>query len=179
MRPFLPTILLGILASGAADASSFAVFEPVGTRISPSIIFLGTPSAPAPDAAEQQAASAPPPALAGAPEPNVTQVSPSVIALAPFQPEVDLSRFAAVDDKPQRMRNPHLPPMVIRGGLFGDAFARGAGTASQPAQQAAQNPAPLAGASSSGAASGKQEPTGSPEPETPAATQPRPTAKMQ
>lgn len=181
MRPFLPTILLGILASGAANASSFAELTPAGTRISPSIIFLGTPAAPAPDAVivAQQIPFAPPPALAGAPKPEITQVSPSVIALGLLQPDVDLSRFAAIDEKPRRMRDPHLPPMVIRGGLFGDAFARGAATAAPETKQAAQNPAPATGAAPPKAAPDKHAPPKSPEPEEQPAVQPRPTAKME
>lgn len=176
MRPFLPTVLLGILASGIADASSFAVLEPAGTRVSPSVIFLGAPAAPAPAAATvaQQIPFAPPPALAGAPKADeagsITRISPSAIALGLLQPGVDLSRFAAIDDKPRRMRDPHLPPMVIRGGLSGDAFVRTAA----PQQQAA--PAPAAGPSAS---PGRQQQQKPPEPDTPQAIRPLPTAKIE
>ena len=177
MRPFLPTVLLGILAPGVASASSFAELAPAGTRISPSIIFLGTPARPAPDATivAQQIPSAP----AAAPKPEATRVSPSVIALGLLQPDVDLSRFAAIDDKPRRMRDPHLPPMVIRGGLYGDAFARGTATAATQTKQAAQNPAPATGAATPKAAPDKHAPPKSPEPEQQPTVQPRPTAKME
>lgn len=187
MRPFLPTVLLGMLASGAASASSFAALDPAGTRISPSIIFLGTPAAPAPDATivAQQVPFAPPPALAGAPKPgagsSVTPVSPSMIALGLLQPDIDLSRFSAVTDKPRRMRDPHLPPMVIRGGLSGDAFTRGAAPAApEPAQQSAQNPAAAIGGAGTKAAPDKRGPEKSSAPEAPPqAVRPPPTAKME
>ena len=173
MRPFLPTVLLGILASGIADASSFAVLEPAGTRISPSVIFLGAPAAAT---VAQQIPFAPPPALAGAPKADeagsITRISPSVVALGLLQPGVDLSRFAAIDDKPRRMRDPHLPPMVIRGGLSGDAFVRTAA----PRQQAAPNPAPAAG---SPAPPGRHQQQKPPEPDTPQAIRPLPTAKIE
>lgn len=188
MRAFLPTFLVGIAMSGTASASSFAELEPAGTRISPSIIFLGAPApSTLPDAATvaQQVPFAPLPAMAGAQRPDggssVTQVSPSIIALGPLQPEVDLSRFAAIGGQHDTAaRGQHLAaPMVIRGGLYGDAFTRGRGTppASAPAQKTAQNPAKAGGASTSQKAPDKREPEKAPD--TPPAVRPPPTAKME
>lgn len=181
-------MLLGMLTAGATNASSFAQFAPAGTRISPSIIFLGTPAAaPAsapPDAATvaQQIPFAPPAGLAAAPKPdgagNITRISPSVIALGLLQPEVDLSRFAAIDDKPRRMRNPHLPPMVIRGGLSGDVFAHAAAVPESRQQATAQKPAPAASASASAPTPNKPAPRKAPD-EPPPAIRPMPTAKVE
>lgn len=191
MSLFLPTVLLGMLAAGAANASSFAALTPAGTRISPSIIFMGAP-APGSAGPATLAAAIPfappdilgqPPVLGEARKPDtgssVTRISPSVIALGLLQPEVDLSRFAAIEDKPRRMRNPHLPPMVIRGGLSGDAFARAAPAAGGPAQPAAHAPAVASSAPKSAPAKHAPEKPPLPKAPPPGVRPPAPTAKIE
>lgn len=193
MKALLPTFLLGILLPGAAGAASFAALEPAGTRVSPSIIFLGTPAAAEATAAGDSTAPhlvalaqppapdyARPPATAGI----VTAISPSIIALGAREPEIDLTHLAGVPQPAApRPRNPHLPPMVIRGGIDGGAFAQGTGAQQQPRQASANGPDEAA--RPAGAAAAKQTPDrpgigGPPAPEAPAPViRPLPTAKVE
>jgi hypothetical protein len=146
MRHFLPIILLGLLFSGPAGASSFVAPKPV--QISPSIIYFGEPE-PSDDASaqaepEQPARPSSVAALpAGRPVPGGSFIvlSPSVIALG--EPLVETGQVASISREEKPRRNPHLPPMVIRGGIFGDPFARAGQGASTPApQQATSTPPP-------------------------------------
>lgn len=110
MRYFFPIALLEILVSGSAGASS--LLQPSQVPGYPSLVFFGEPDVrPKPPAASASQAE----------DPRV--VSPSVIAFG--DASVEAGNVASIGDaeKP-RARNPHLPPMVIRGGISGDPFTR-------------------------------------------------------
>ena len=145
---YLSPIALLVLLTGPAGASSFAVLEPSASPGTPSIVSLGEP------AAETLAPTLPhmvvePPIPPGAGPPDLAgeenggiPLSPSIIALG--EPAVEPGQVASIGGE-SRPRNPHLPPMVIRGGIFGDPFVRAGqgqaagGQASQQISAAPQN----------------------------------------
>ncbi len=192
MRLLFAIVLLGMLMSGRAGASSFVALPPAAKQVSPSVIYFAGPE-PQLAKAEPGDASpelpplptpelASPPRLAGAvakPDEgsSVTVLSASVIALGARPLEFDFSHIAALD-REERPRNPHLPPMVIRGGIFGDAFARGDGLEpvpqEEPDQQSVTNPPADA------VPSGPDQPSGPGSSAPPVAIQPPapPTGKM-
>jgi hypothetical protein len=189
MKLFLPIFLLGIAMSGPAAASSFVMLQRAAKPISPSIIYFGEPEAAA-AAPEPQVPFDPPAELAGPPGSSptaggssITVVSPSVIALGTRHNEVEFGAVAAVGENERpKPRNPHLPPMVIRGGIYGDAFTAGDGGAAAALEQApaAQQQAagrPAAGGSDDAPRQKPGQPS-SPEPP-PVAVRPLPTAKME
>lgn len=123
----LAAFILTMAASGAARASSFVVMGDVAPASTPSIITLG---APAPVMASAQDASS-------VERPLET---PSIIALGEPLPEVTFEKVAAIPDK-----GPSFQPLVIRGGITGDAFApatpaKNGKDKAAPAQQAAAAP---------------------------------------
>ena len=139
MRQFIPIFLLGTLAPGLAGASSLEVLEGRDDAAKPSVLYYGPAegAGPAPDEIFEPSLplAALPPELAGAP----IALSPSVIALG--EPAVEQGLVAAIPSaEKQRPRNPHLPPMVIRGGIFGDPFTQPA--QESPPPQAATTPQP-------------------------------------
>ena len=166
MRPYLTAFLLGALLPGAAGATSFATPGTAATRISPSVIFLGRP-APSGAAARSTAAFGEAGPAAGS---SLTPISPSVIALGARPLDIDLTRFAATGTPQQvRPRNPHLPPMVIRGGVYGDAFIRGTAAAdSGSGPQAARNAARTASPAARGGTTRERQPDMPAASETPA-----------
>lgn len=117
MRLFPAIFICGAIATGSAEASSFLVLEPMKEAVGPSMVVLG---APAPMKAEGEVATAVDPSAA-----DFFAVSLSIIAMAaePASP-VTNEKVAAIpqpEAAPKRRFDP--APMVIRGGIVGDAFA--------------------------------------------------------
>jgi hypothetical protein len=117
----LAAFILTMAAAGMARASSFVVMGDTAPAATPSIITLG---APAPVMASAQDASS-------VERPLET---PSIIALGEPLPEVTFEKVAAIP-----RRGPTFQPLVIRGGIAGDAFtpASPPRDTAAPAQQAA------------------------------------------
>ena len=113
--------------SGAAHASSILVLAPGSGN--PSAITLGASS------------TSPSIVAAGTDDPAAT---PSIVALGRTEPGVAYENVAAIDGEAQKPK-PHrnIPPMVIRGGVVGDAFTRGSGLSSSP-MPAGEAPSPAA-----------------------------------
>ncbi|KAB2955837.1 MAG: hypothetical protein F9K19_09815, partial [Rhizobiaceae bacterium] len=97
------------------------------------------PGEDAQDGAGRVVVAASPPAepkraVAGAPPPDASAyqvplprvLSPSIIAFGDVQPPVSYERLASIGPAAEQKvrRRPEQLPMVIRGGLIGDAFAR-------------------------------------------------------
>jgi hypothetical protein len=146
-----------IVWSSGAYASSFVVLPAMTDDFSPSIVELG--QAAAPDV--NVLAAIPEPAQPPIAEPgHVDIISPSIIAMG--EPAVADENVAAIDGGETKKSEPSTMPMVIRGGVVGDAFSApsAASVAPQP-QAAAQEPA-----SSKSAAKPEPEPT-APQPSTP------------
>ncbi|MGX9180074.1 hypothetical protein [Mesorhizobium sp. BHbdii] len=102
------------LAAGGAHASSFVV--------------LGAPS------------STPSVVKLGAPEPvKVAGISstPSIVALGEPVPDVTYEKVAAIPSQPKPKHDFMQSPMIIRGGIVGDAFAKPAPSAVPAATTAA------------------------------------------
>lgn len=184
MKLFLPIFLLGISMSGPAGASSFVMLRQTAKPISPSIIYFGEPETAAAEP-ELQIPFDPPAELAGPPGnlpsaggSSITVVSPSVIALGARHNDVEFGTVAAVGESERpKARNPHLPPMVIRGGIYGDAFTSGDGLAATPPQQVPEVQKQASGGADEAPRRRPDQPS-SPEPP-PAAVRPPPTAKME
>ena len=131
MRLVFATILMAFCATNAANASSFVVLDPLESPESSSIIVLGKPESGSFTAAgepDAQQAAIPMPSFerfGGAPaeEPKFVNVSPSVIAMVDTQQPIAMENVASIGDSKRRKRSPHSLPMVIRGGIVGDAFA--------------------------------------------------------
>lgn len=152
---------LGGLWSGSASASSFLTLPAEKAAISRSMVFFGTPpmaiakapEAPAavstddaivPDIALAYPAPLDPALRPARPAPAAvpyTMLSPSIIALGePAQPVEDMN-VAAIGNNGPALRRPDLAPMVIRGGIAGDAFSRATPLPAGPANEASM-PAP-------------------------------------
>lgn len=160
MRLAFATILMAFGATNAANASSFVVLDPLKDAESPSIIVLGKPESGSFTAAgEPRHAAIPMPSFerfGGAPasEPKFITVSPSVIAMVDTPGPVTMENVASIGDSRSRTRSPHTLPMVIRGGIVGDAFVSGAmpgsstpaavDHAAQPQQEVSSAPPPSA-----------------------------------
>jgi hypothetical protein len=135
--------------SGGAQASSFVVLEPLKDAVGPSMIVLGAPASmaertpPEPDTAEPRVALSYP-APGGAPGPEaMRRVSPSIIALGQPIPEVSYEKLAAIEPPaPTPKKRPDFSPMVIRGGIVGDAFS---GSRTMPAATTASEAAAVTG----------------------------------
>ena len=154
MRHFVPIVLLGSFLPGVAGASSLEVLERRDDAARPSILYYGPAAGAggAPDMIFEPSLplAPPPPELAGAPLDTPVALSPSVIEIG--EPAVEKGLVAAIPEaEKQRPRNPHLPPMVIRGGIFGDPATRPAQEspppqvaepAMQPQQARPPEPAP-------------------------------------
>jgi hypothetical protein len=121
----LAAFILTMAAAGMARASSFVVMGDTAPAATPSIITLGAP-APARQAVALGAQSA------RFAEPPLE--TPSIIALGEPLPEVTFEKVAAIP-----RRGPTFQPLVIRGGIAGDAFAPAIPPrdTAAPAQQAA------------------------------------------
>ncbi|MBX3529154.1 MAG: hypothetical protein KF849_01000 [Rhizobiaceae bacterium] len=142
MKLLLATLLAAMAAAAPAAASSFVLLQKARTQPSPSIIMFVEPAETRPTASAADVPGATPlvypaaaPSFATLPQAQVYQrVSASIIAMG--EPAVEPTIVASIAQDEKRPRNPHLPPMVIRGGLSGDAFVRGNGLAAVPAATA-------------------------------------------
>ena len=128
MRAALGFLVVGALWAGGASASSFVVLPAMEARVGPSMIVLGSPGSPSTVVAHRR-----PPMPSSRirrskrrPVESV-RLSPSIIALG--EPDVGLDKVAAIAPEAKTSRHA-AAPMVIRGGVVGDAFAPAA--ASEP-----------------------------------------------
>lgn len=136
-------IVLGTATSagGTPKAAKIAAAKQVETRVPLSYPFPGEEGG---DNAGKVAVAGPPstepkPAATRAPLPDVSAyqvpiprvLSPSIIAFGDVQLPVSYEQLASIGPAPEKKsrRRPEQMPMVIRGGLIGDAFARPAAAA--------------------------------------------------
>lgn len=147
MRLLFAPILMAISASSAANASSIVVVGVPGPA-TPSVVTLGEPTRdPAIADAPRTAYASPSIERFGSPPPNFRWVSPSVIAMIDAPPPVAFENVASIGDGNGRRGD--FMPMVIRGGIVGEAFvsrsapvaSSGESPASEPEQQVSA-PAP-------------------------------------
>jgi hypothetical protein len=133
MRAGLAFVVVVALWAGEAEASSFVVLELEPTPISPSIVELGEPVPPSVATLPDVDTPAAPEVVydAGAPgsSDQIIELSPSMIALG--EPDVAMEKVAAIGGENKRPRHDPLP-MVIRGGVVGDAFSPAATGAPVP-----------------------------------------------
>ncbi|NLD53980.1 MAG: hypothetical protein GX652_04895 [Burkholderiaceae bacterium] len=130
------TFFAGICAAGPAAASSFVALPDAKPGPSPSIVYLGE-SAPILAAAVQAPPASTVADFAGTAEalaqstvslPTVEpiyRISPSIVAYG--TPAIEDVKVASIGDEPEPARFAEMP-MVIRGGIVGDAF-----TSAEPA----------------------------------------------
>jgi hypothetical protein len=139
MRLFFATILTAFMASNAANASSFVTPREITAPSSPSIVTLGG-SSPSIVAAREPSIER----FGGLPvdERKFVTVSPSVIAMVDAAQPVAFENVASIGDEEHKRRLRDTLPMVIRGGIIGDAFssssapsASGEAAPSQPQPQ--------------------------------------------
>lgn len=127
---FVRVIGVLIVSTGAAHASSFVAMGDTEPASTPSIVTFG---APAGDTRAWQSVMPASPAVQEA-----AAVTPSIVAMGEPWPEVTNEKVAAIPQK--RSRGPRFQPLVIRGGLVGNAFAPakpdGKNTATAPTQEA-------------------------------------------
>jgi hypothetical protein len=110
------TVLFMLVAGGAAQASSFAVLPARTDVASPSILVLGAPQSSFATASIESVPAA---------------SSPSIIALG--EPAVTYENVAAIPPEPEATAfNAAQLPMVIRGGITGEAFPDAAPVAAVP-----------------------------------------------
>jgi hypothetical protein len=128
MRVYAAFVVLGVLATGQAHASSFVTLEPMTEKIGPSMVLLGEPApAVAAAAAGPKTALAVPKSVL----PSGTMISPSIVAFGEPLPDIEYTKVAAIPEK--RSRRPAPMPMVMRGGIIGEGF-----TVAAPAQPQAE-----------------------------------------
>lgn len=120
MRLLFATILTAVLASSAANASSFVTLPEIKTPNSPSIITLGG-SSPSIVAAKEPSIER----FGGEPEVErkFVTVSASIIAIVDAPQPIAFENVASIGNTELRKRRRESLPMVIRGGIIGDAFA--------------------------------------------------------
>ncbi|MBE7248033.1 MAG: hypothetical protein INR63_24065, partial [Actinomycetospora chiangmaiensis] len=125
-------VLLGGSAT-AAGASSFVSVEAPREAVSASFVVIGEPApAPGMQAARAPEKPAPPrspldlPPLASADE-DIHRISASIVALG--EPDVEEVEVASIGAPPERKADPFRMPMVIRGGVVGDAAPAAASAA--------------------------------------------------
>ncbi|RWE94608.1 hypothetical protein [Mesorhizobium sp.] len=102
------------LAAGGAHASSFVVLGAPSST--PSVVKLGAPE---------------PVKVAG------SSSTPSIVALGEAVPDVTYEKVAAIPSQPKPKHDFMQSPMIIRGGIVGDAFAKLAPSAAPAATTAA------------------------------------------
>ncbi|MGX9571701.1 hypothetical protein [Mesorhizobium sp. f-mel] len=102
------------LAAGGAHASSFVVLGAPSST--PSVVKLGAPE---------------PVKVAG------SSSTPSIVALGEPVPDVTYEKVAAIPSQPKPKHDFMQSPMIIRGGIVGDAFAKPAPSAAPAATTAA------------------------------------------
>jgi hypothetical protein len=130
MRFALAFVMVGSLWASEALASSFLVLEPVQGSTSPSIVVLGKPATldvatlppenpkDEPDVAIGHVDRPPRPDPADS---DIVTLSPSIIAMG--EPEVASEKVAAIGGEKQKPLHETPLPLVIRGGVIGDAFS--------------------------------------------------------
>jgi hypothetical protein len=175
-------ILTITLTTGAARASSFVVMGEAAPASTPSIITLGSPTSTRLARTQARPSSWIDKSIEQLqqaylrakqtdrqPYPSVESLdsggmeTPSIIALGEPAPEITYEKVAAI---PQKQRHgPMFKPLVIRGGVVGDAFAPASAGPSTDTSTSTQN------TSSQAAASGGQSPS-APPPPVPAAPPP-------
>ena len=147
-------LLASSMMAGGAQASSFVVVAPPKDKISSSFVVVGAPPLPVLAAAvadaqpENGEALVVPLAFPLAEngtsvsfEPSVaakvTKISTSIIAFDSPIPNVAYEKVAAITpDKPVKRPLRLTTPMVMRGGIIGDAYASGSSGAAPVAVQA-------------------------------------------
>lgn len=148
-------VAAAVVWSGTAHASSFIVLPAMTGDLGPSMVELGQTGTPD----VTVLAAMPQPAQPPIAEPgHVDVISPSIIAMG--EPAVANENVAAIDGDTKKT-GPSTMPMVIRGGVVGDAFSAPSGPSVALQPQAAQAP------SSESAAEPGSEPS-APEPPAPA-----------
>jgi hypothetical protein len=188
MRIALAFVMFGSLWAGEAAASSFVVLEASPGPASPSIVTLGTPATLDVTTLPEDPKDEPDVAIGhvdrpARPDPAdsyIITISPSIIAMG--EPEVTSEKVAAIGEKDGSRRAPPLP-MVIRGGVIGDAFSPA--TTAAPVPVAVEQP--QSGQEASEAPSGGSQPPapsgGMPEqpaaPPPPPVAMPQPTTKVE
>ncbi|WP_192363141.1 hypothetical protein [Mesorhizobium mediterraneum] len=105
------------LATGGAQASSFVVLSAPSSTTS--VVKLGAPE---------------PVKVAG------SSSTPSIVALGEPVPDVTYEKVAAIPSQPKPKHDFMQSPMIIRGGIVGDAFAKPAPSAAPAATTAAAAP---------------------------------------
>lgn len=109
------------LAAGGAQASSFVVLG--ASTSTPSVVTLSAPESA--KAAESTKAGS---------------STPSIVALGKPVPDVTYEKVAAIPSQPRPKHDFRQSPMIIRGGIVGDAFAKPAPLAAPTATTAAAAP---------------------------------------
>ena len=182
MRAFVLPITIGLLATGSAHASSFVVLKPMKEKLGPSMVMLGEPATPKPDepkTASAEVGSAPGKAIPdNTPPPSFVKLSPSVIAMDGYVPPVTMEQVASIDHDDDHARRLRDMPMVIRGGIRGDAFQRAVtATPIEPAagnDQAPQDAVPQTASQTPSARKEPKQPPPQRTPEPPPAPPPAP-----
>ncbi|RWQ61044.1 hypothetical protein [Mesorhizobium sp.] len=105
------------LAAGTAQASSFIVLGAPSST--PSVVSLGAPE---------------PAKVAG------NSSTPSIVALGEPVPDVTYEKVSAIPSQPKPKHDFTQSPMIIRGGIVGDAFATPAPSAAPATTTAAAAP---------------------------------------
>jgi hypothetical protein len=179
MRIALAFVMFGSLWASEAVASSFVVLEPSPGPGSPSIVTLGTPATldvtTLPDDPKDEPDVAighvDRPARPDPADSDIVTISPSIVAMG--VPEVTSEKVAAIGGEKHGSRREPPLPMVIRGGVVGDAFS--------PVTTAAPVEQPHSGQEANQAPSGGSQPAAPPNgmPEQPVAPPPPPVATPQ
>lgn len=119
MGRFAFTLVAGVLLCSGAQASSIIALEAMDEPVGPSVIVIGAPAEPAMDRQETATGTQLAYPFPGGSDGSFTAMGSSLVGLA--APISDEKVAAIGDDKEARH---HFAPMVIRGGIVGDAFAR-------------------------------------------------------
>ena len=166
MRIASAFVVVAAVWSGGAHASSIIVLPAMTDHLSPSMVEVGQTGAP-----DLTVLAAMPPAQPRIAEPgHVDIISPSIIAIG--EPAVANENVAAIDGETKKAA-PGSMPMVIRGGVVGDAFSAptSASVTVQP-QAAAEAPSSSESETEGTAKPGSGPST--PEPAAPAKPYPQP-----
>lgn len=173
MRTLFGLLLVAAVLAGEAHASSFVTLEPLSTaRKAPSIIELGTANSVEVLGAERADGERSNP-VPGRSAPivqsaSIVRISPSIVAMG--EPAIAMEKVAAIGD-PKKRHGPEPLPVVIRGGVLGDAFTRAAPPTSMPLPS---EPAKQEAANAPRSKPARDKPANRPEPE-PVAPPPAPT----
>ncbi len=183
MRAFVLPLMIGLLATGSAHASSFVVLKPMKEKLGPSMIMLGEPARRSRTRRRRRAPKRVPRRRLTIPDatppPSFVKLSPSVIAMDDYVPPVTMEEVASIDhDDRHGKRRLRDMPMVIRGGIRGDAFQRAVtATPIEPAagnDQAPQDAVPQTASQTPPARKEPKQPAPQRTPEPPPAPPPAP-----